>query len=87
MKIELNDETINDYANQRLKQLVDQKVKERLAEIQWYKTVDHAVYECVSQQITNETVQTILKDIDRTALIQTIAKDMAELLVEKLYEG
>lgn len=87
MKIEINEENINEYANQRLKQSVDQQVKQRLAEIQWYKTVDHAVYECVAQQITNETVQAILKDIDRTALIQTIAKDMAELLVEKLYKG
>lgn len=87
MKIEINDDNINEYANQRLKQCVDQQVKQRLAEIQWYNTVDHAVYECVAKQITHEVVQSILKDIDRAALIQTIAKDMAELLVDKLYEG
>lgn len=86
MKIEINDESINEYANVRLKQAVDQKVKQRLEEIQWYKTIDHAVYECVAQRITNEVVQAVLQELDRTALIETISKNMAELLVEKLYE-
>lgn len=85
MNIEIDEVSMNNYANQRMKQLVDQKVKDRLAEIQWYKTVDHAVFDVVKQEITKEIVKSVLDSIDRAELVKSISMDLAELLVDRLY--
>ena len=85
MNIEIDEVSMNNYANQRMKQLVDQKVKDRLAEIQWYKTVDHALFDVVKQEITKEIVKSVLDSIDRAELVKSISMDLAELLVDRLY--
>ena len=85
MNIEIDEASMTNYANQRMKQLVDQKVKDRLAEIQWYKTVDHAIFDVVRQEITKEVVNRVLDSIDRAELVKSISMDLAELLADKLY--
>ena len=85
MNIEIDEASMTNYANQRMKQLVDQKVKDRLAEIQWYKTVDHAIFDVVRQEITKEIVNRVLDSIDRAELVKSISMDLAELLADKLY--
>lgn len=85
MNIEIDEVSMNNYANQRMKQLVDQKVKDRLAEIQWYKTVDHAIFDVVRQEITKEIVNRVLDSIDRAELVKSISMDLAELLADRLY--
>ena len=86
MNIEIDEVSMTNYANQRMKQLVDQKVKDRLAEIQWYKTVDHAIFDVVRQEITKEVVNRVLESMDRAELVKSISMDLAELLVDRLYE-
>ena len=86
MNIEIDEVSMTNYANQRMKQLVDQKVKDRLAEIQWYKTVDHAIFDVVRQEITKEIVNRVLDSIDRAELVKSISMDLAELLADRLYE-
>lgn len=86
MNIEIDEVSMTNYANQRMKQLVDQKVKDRLAEIQWYKTVDHAIFDVVRQEITKEVVNRVLDSMDRAELVKSISMDLAELLVDRLYE-
>ena len=85
MNIEIDEVSMTNYANQRMKQLVDQKVKDWLAEIQWYKTVDHAIFDVVRQEITKEIVNRVLDSIDRAELIKSISMDLAELLADRLY--
>ena len=85
MNIEIDEVSMTNYANQCMKQLVDQKVKDRLAEIQWYKTVDHAIFDVVRQEITKEVVNRVLDSIDRAELVKSISMDLAELLADKLY--
>lgn len=85
MNIEIDEVGMTNYANQRMKQLVDQKVKDRLAEIQWYKTVDHAIFDVVRQEITKEVVDRVLDSIDRAELVKSISMDLAELIVDRLY--
>ena len=85
MNIEIDEVSMTNYANQRMKQLVDQKVKDRLAEIQWYKTVDHAIFDVVRQEITKEIVNRVLDSIDRAELVKSISMDLAELLADRLY--
>jgi len=86
MNVEISESNISEYANQRMKQLVDQKVKERLAEIQWYKTVDNAVFDVVRQEITVSIIKNILDKIDRKELVSTISTSLADMLVSKIYE-
>ena len=86
MNVEISESNINEYANQRMKQLVDQKVKERLAEIQWYKTVDNAVFDVVQREITTSVIKNILDKIDRKELVSTISKSLADMLVSRIYE-
>lgn len=86
MNFEINEDEINQYANQRMKQLIDQKVKERLNEIKWYHTVDHAVYAAVKEQIKADTIQKILSELDRKSLIEDISKYLAENIVDKIFQ-
>jgi len=87
MNVEISEENINEYANKRMKQLVEQKTREHLAEIQWYKTVDHAVLDVVQQEITKEVIRDILSKLDQKELIATIGRNLAEMLVSKIYEN
>lgn len=84
MNFEIDEKEMNDYANQRMKQLIDQKVKERLKEIEWYRTVDHIIHDVVKESITTDTIQRVIAQIDKETLIQEISKNIAENLVEKM---
>ena len=67
-----------------MKQLVDQQVKRRLDEVRWYKTVDHAVLDVVHQEITATVVKDVIKELDRTKLIELLSTTQAELLINRL---
>ena len=84
MNIELEVKDLSEYANQRMKQLVDQNIKQRLAEIQWYKTVDHIIYDVVKQEVTKEVIEKAIDSMDRQTLIEQISKSIAECLVDRL---
>lgn len=85
MKFEINEEDINQYANQRMKQLVDQNVKARLDEIKWYNTIDRAVYESVKERLKADVIQKVLSKLDRKALIEDISKYIAENIVDMMF--
>lgn len=84
LNFEIDEKEINDYANQRMKQLVDQKVREMLKEIEWYHTVDHIIHDVVKESITSDVIQRIITQMNKESLIQQISKNIAENLVEKM---
>lgn len=86
MQIEINDIEIQEYANQRLKQLVDQKVKNRLAEIEWYKTIDHIIENVVREKVTTKMIETVIKDMDKNELVKMLSGSLADGIVDKLSE-
>lgn len=87
MNVELNEAELQAYAEQRMKQKIEQKVTERLKEIEWYKSIDHAVFDAVESHITEERVAKILGELDRQQLIDGIAKYLAAALAEKLIQS
>lgn len=84
MKVELDEKEMQEYADRRMKQKIDQRVDQRMKEIDWYKSVDHAVQDAVDRHITESRIAAILCEIDRKELIERIAKHLAEDICDKL---
>lgn len=87
MNVEINEKEMQEYADRRMKERIDKLVEARLKGIDWYKRVDQTVFAVVEKHVTLERCNTILGEIDRHDLIDSISKYMAEQIAERLIGG
>ena len=84
MEFKIDDNLVQDMISQKINQCVDNRVRERLKELDWYKTIDNAVFSAVNRSITVDVVKDIIDNIDKKELISEVSKNLSELLVDKL---
>ncbi len=87
MNVEIDEKEMQEYADKRMRERIDKIVEARLKEIDWYKRVDQTVFSVVEKHVTLERCNTLLGEIDRDKLIESISKYMAERIVERLVDG
>ncbi len=87
MNVEINEQELQEYADQRMKERIEKLVEARLKEIDWYKRVDQTVLTVVARRVTLERCNKILEEIDRNEIIGTISKYLAEMITDKLFDG
>ena len=87
MNVEIDEKEMQEYADKRMKERIDKIVEARLKEIDWYKRVDQTVFSVVEKHVTLERCNTLLGEIDRDKLIESISKYMAERIAERLVDG
>ena len=84
MEFKIDDNLVQDMISQKINQCVDNRVRERLKELDWYKTIDSAVFSAVNRSITVDVVKNIIDNIDKKELISEVSRNLSELLVDKL---
>lgn len=87
MNVEIDEKEMQEYADKRMKERIDKIVEARLKEIDWYKRVDQTVFSVVEKHVTLERCNTLLGEIDRDKLIESISKYMAERIAERIVDG
>lgn len=87
MNVEIDEKEMQEYADKRMKERIDKIVEARLKEIDWYKRVDQTVFSVVEKHVTLERCNTLLGEIDRDKLIESISKYMAEMIAERFVDG
>ena len=87
MNIEVNEKEMQEYADKRMKERINAIVETCLKEIDWYKQVTQAVFSVVEKYVTLDHCNTIIDELDRSKLIESMCKYMAERIVQKLFEN
>lgn len=87
MNVEIDEKEMQEYADKRMRERIDKIVEARLKEIDWYKRVDQTVFSVVEKHVTLDRCNTLLGEIDRDKLIESISKYMAERIAERLVDG
>ena len=87
MNVEIDEKEMQEYADKRMRERIDKIVEAKLKEIDWYKRVDQTVFSVVEKHVTLERCNTLLGEIDRDKLIESISKYMAERIAERLVDG
>ncbi len=87
MNVEINEQEMYEYAEKRMKERINAIVEARLKEIDWYKRVDHTVFEVVEKHVTLERCNKLLDELDREKLIESISSYMSQQICQKLFEG
>lgn len=87
MNVEIDEKEMQEYADKRMRERIDKIVESKLKEIDWYKRVDQTVFSVVEKHITLERCNTLLGEIDRDKLIESISKYMAERIAERFVDG
>ncbi len=87
MNVEIDEKEMQEYADKRMRERIDKIVEAKLKEIDWYKRVDQTVFSVVEKHVTLERCNTLLCEIDRDKLIESISKYMAERIAERLVDG
>ena len=83
MNVEISDFDIQAYAEKRLKERIDQIVSHRIGEINWINQLTDVVFTVVSEKITREICEEVLKSIDRNRM----AEVMAKYIVNELFDS
>ena len=87
MKVEVSEREMQEYADKRMKERINKIVEVRLGAIDWYKRVDQTVFSVVEKQITPNRCNKIISELDRQLLIDSIAKHLAERIMDRLVDG
>lgn len=84
MNFEINQEEMQVYANQRMKQLIDERIKAQLKGIQWDNEVKYAVRETVERRIKTDEIKKVLSEIDKQSLLEELSDYIAAHIVDLL---
>lgn len=87
MNVEINEQEMQEYADERMKKRINDIVERRLKEIDWYKRVGQTVFDVVDRNITLERCNAILAELDRSKLVEGIAKYLATAIENRLFDG